>query len=156
MSVKIVEPHKSSLGMDANIAILIAYLAGVVIGWIPGLGYVAWLAPLVVYLLEKESDFVRFHAMQSLILSTIGALFGIIIAVFSGAIAATFMYSPTAGLGMLGLIGLVGTVLSIGILIFAIIAIVNGYHYKEYRIPVIGNLAAALAEKFKGVGNKSV
>ena len=151
----VVEPHKSSLGMDANIAVLIAYLGGVVIGWIPVLGYVAWLVPLAVFLLEKESGFVRFHAMQSLVLNAIGTLIGIVIAAFTGAIAATFLYSPTAGLGFLGLLGALTTVISIVILVFAVLAVVNGYQYKEYKIPMIGNLAVNLTEKFKGAGGKS-
>jgi uncharacterized membrane protein len=149
MTVKAYEPHKSSLGMDANIAVLIAYLAGVVIGWIPTIGYVAWLAPLVVYLLEKESNFVRFHAMQSLLLNAVGAAFGIMIAIFSGAIFFTAIHSPTASFGLLGLIGAVTLVISIVILIFAIIAVINGYQYREYKIPVIGNIAMNITGKSK-------
>lgn len=48
-----------SLGVDENIAALLAY----VLGWISG---------LVVILVEKDNAFVRFHAMQSII--TFGAL----------------------------------------------------------------------------------
>lgn len=154
-NVTVVEPHKSSLGMDANIAVIIAYLGGVVIGWLPTIGYIAWLVPLVVFLLEKDSEFVRFHAMQSLVLNAAGVLLGIIVSAFAGIIATTILYSPVAGLGFLGLIGLISTIISIIILVFAILAVVNGYRYKEYRIPVIGNLAVSLAAKFKGTTNKT-
>ncbi|KAB3531098.1 DUF4870 domain-containing protein [Alkaliphilus serpentinus] len=154
-NVKTVEPHKSSLGMDANIAVLITYLGGVVIGWLPAIGYVSWLVPLIIFILEKESDFVRFHSMQSLILNAVGALLGLIIVIFSGAIATTFFYSPAAGLGFLGILSLLTTIISIVILVFAILAVINGFKYKEYKIPVIGNLAEKLSVKFKGVTGKS-
>jgi uncharacterized membrane protein len=50
---------KSSLGMDASTAAAISYL-----GW--------WLTGLVVYFNERESRFVRFHALQSVVFT--GAL----------------------------------------------------------------------------------
>ena len=54
------ELKKSSLGMEANIAAGLAY----VLGWVTG---------LIFFLAEKESEFVKFHAAQSLI--TFGGLF---------------------------------------------------------------------------------
>ncbi len=149
-----VEPHKSSLGMDANIAVLIAYLGGVVVAWIPGLSYLAWLVPVVVFVLEKESRFVRFHAMQSFALSLVGVVFGIILAILTGIFATTLMYSPGAGLGFLGLIAILGTIISIVILVFAVIAIIQGFQYKEYKIPIIGNLAVKLADALEKVVHK--
>ena len=50
---------RSSLGMDASTAAAISYL-----GW--------WLTGLVVYFNERESRFVRFHALQSVVFT--GAL----------------------------------------------------------------------------------
>src|SRR6185369_8769164 len=49
-------PGKSSTGLDENIAALLSYIAG-------------WISGLVFFLIEKDSRLVRFHAMQSLILS---------------------------------------------------------------------------------------
>ena len=47
---------KSSTGLDENLAALLSYVAG-------------WITGLVFFLIEKDSRLVRFHAMQSLILS---------------------------------------------------------------------------------------
>ncbi len=44
---------KTSMGMQANTAALLSYLAG-------------WITGIIFYLLEKENKFVRFHAMQSI------------------------------------------------------------------------------------------
>ena len=46
--------EKTSIGLEANVAGLLCY----VLGWISGLVFI---------LIERESKFVRFHAMQSII-----------------------------------------------------------------------------------------
>jgi len=51
---------KSSTGMEPKIAVLISH-----IGFLVGAG---WLSGLIIYLLEKENRFVKFHAMQSLVI----------------------------------------------------------------------------------------
>jgi len=51
---------KSSTGMEPKIAVLIAH-----VGFLIGAG---WLSGLIIYLLEKENRFVKFHAMQSIVI----------------------------------------------------------------------------------------
>jgi uncharacterized membrane protein len=48
------EEGKSSIGLDSNIAGLLSY----VLGWITG---------LIFFLLEEKDEYVRYHAMQSII-----------------------------------------------------------------------------------------
>lgn len=144
-----VEPHKSSLGMEANVAILIAYLGSIIIGWVPFIGYGAFLIPLIIFLVEKESGFVRFHAMQSFLLSILSYVLkiamSIIQLIFSPVLSdiATLPSMMTAGV----VIGILGTLFSIAILVLAIIALINGYQYKKYRLPLLGNLAARLSDR---------
>ena len=45
---------KTALGLSRNVSALLAYVLG-------------WLSGLAVILIEKEDDFVRFHAMQSIV-----------------------------------------------------------------------------------------
>jgi len=102
---------RSSLNMSENIAALIAYMFG-------------WLSGLILLLVEKESRFVRFHALQSLL--------------FFGAMSLI--------LGVLGRIPVVGWVFAIigGILAFGfwIIGMVNAYRGELYRFPIVGDFAA--------------
>lgn len=151
----IVEPHKSSLGMDANIAVLIAYLGGVVVGWIPGIRYVAFLVPLVVFILEKESKFVRFHAMQSFALNILGLVLGLLFTLVTTIISGSIAYSsPGTALALISAMGVLGIIVSLGILVLAIIAVVNGFQYKEYHLPVLGNLAVKLVGTGEGLFHK--
>jgi len=150
--VKTVEPHKSSIGnMDANVMALVTYIAAIFVGFIPVLRYGAWLVPLVLYYMEKESDFVKFHAIQSLVLNIAGAVLGFFVSVVVGSIISasiTTPYTAYAVFGLTGIIGLVTTVISIIIFIFAILAMVNAYKYKQYRIPFAGKAADYALSKF--------
>ena len=103
---------KSSLNMSENHAALIAYLFG-------------WLSGLIILLLEKESRFVRFHALQSLI----------------------FFGAMTLILGILGRIPRIGWVFALvgGIATFGfwIIGMIKAYQGELYRFPVVGDFAGS-------------
>ena len=97
-------PHKSSLGgLDANLMALLCYVAAFVIGLIPGIRYVAFLAPLVLYFLEKNSRFVKFHAMQAFILELLYMLLNLILGLIGTAVlagsATSLIMGSAVGLG---------------------------------------------------------
>jgi len=64
---------KSSTGMESQIAVLIAYLF-------------SWIGGLVIYLIEKENKFVKYSAMQALILGIFEVACIIVISVILGLI----------------------------------------------------------------------
>jgi uncharacterized membrane protein len=111
------EPKKkSSTGLDENIAGPLCY----VLGWITG---------LIFFLVEKESKFVKFHAMQSIVAS--GALTLISIAVS--------IFTPSLRMVMSPLV----SILSIVILIVMIIKAYNG---EMYKLPIAGDIAEKQSE----------
>lgn len=108
---------KNSTGLEPNVAALLAYLFG-------------WVSGLVFYLIEKDDKFVRFAAMQSILLSvTYFALVFIISFVTFG-----FGWSLTYLLG-LGYFGL------------SIYLMVQAYNKKEVELPVIGKFAKDAVNK---------
>ena len=119
-SKSIVDPDlnkKSSTGMDAKVAILLAYIF-------------SWIGGLVFYLIEKDNRAVKWNALQALI---IGICDVIILIVFFG----IFSWVPCVGILsiVLGWLALVAG------LAFKIIAIVQVFQGKTYRIPGISKLA---------------
>lgn len=151
MSMKIYEPHKSSIGgIDANIIAIFCYLVAAIVGLIPVLRYFAWLAPLAFYFMDKESSFVKFHAMQAFVLNLAGAILGFLLSVVLGGLVGASVFSTHAfyaAFGFAGIISLIATIISITIIVFAVIAMVNAYNYKEYRIPLAGNIADMFSRK---------
>jgi uncharacterized membrane protein len=101
---------KTSTGMEQNLAGLLCY----VLGWITG---------IIFLLLEKDNRFVRFHAIQSIV------VFG------------AFMVIEI----ILGFIPVIGWILTslLGILAFIlwIVLMVQAYGGKMYKLPIAGDIA---------------
>ena len=129
---------KSALGLDGNLAAALGYPIGII--------------AIICLIMEKENKFVKFHALQSILLHVAMIvvmiavwIIGIIIAIAGVAAAAATNSGALGGLaGMLfGLIWLVVIVAYIGGLI---LAAVKSYQGLMFKLPVIGNMA----EKFAG------
>ncbi len=152
MTNQVVEPHKSSIaGLDANIAALLTYVASVVVGWIPVIRYFAWLVPLFLFFMEKESKFVKFHAMQSFVLHLVSAVLSFVVSVVLGGIVNAAMvnsYAAYVTVGFARIIGFLTTIIALVILVFAVIAMIKAFSYKEYYIPLVGTIAVKFASNF--------
>lgn len=106
---------KSSTGLDANIAALLCYVAG-------------WISGLVFFFIEKDSRFVRFHAMQSILVS--GAL-----SIASGVIGSIpFIRFFAFFIGLLHFI-------------FWIVMMYKAYNWETFKLPVAGDIAEQQAAK---------
>jgi len=97
---------KTSTGLQPNVAALLCY----VLGWITG---------LIFFLLEKENKFVRFHALQSLI------IFGVI------HLASIILIFTIIGPVVLGMVSLA----------LWIVLMITAYQGKKIKIPIVSDLA---------------
>jgi len=100
---------KTSTGLDENVAGLLCY----VLGWISGTIFI---------LIETENKFVRFHAMQSII------VFGIL---------------TVAGI-ILGFVPYIGWLVPAVSFIMWVVLMVKAYQGTKYKFPWAGNLAERL------------
>jgi len=111
--------EKTASGLQENVAGLLCY----VLGWVSG---------LILYLIETDNKFVRFHAVQSIIvfgfLSIVGIVFG---------------WIPLFGWIVTSLAGLLGFVLWI-------VLMVKAYQGTMYKLPVAGDLAEKWSAKKAG------
>ena len=126
---------KSSTGLDENIAALLSYLF-------------TWVSGLIFFLIEKDSRLVRFHAMQSILLTAAAIVVGIVlwIAWIVVAIVLAMMSEVLASLVSI-VMGLVLFVFYIAILIAFILCMVKAYQKQYFKLPVIGNLAEKFSTK---------
>ena len=108
---------KSSTGMEPKIAVLVSH-----VGFLVGAG---WLSGLIIYLLEKENRFVKFHAMQSLVIGVAEAILLIV-----------------TGLLMLVFIGFICFPLVLAAaLVIRIIIIMKANNGEYYKFPWLGEMA---------------
>ena len=156
MNRQVFQPSQSKMGgIDAKYAILIAYLGSIVLGFIPGVQYVAWLVPLVIFFIDKENTFIAFHAMQSFLLGVVAAVIYIILAIIVfaatfGAIHGAAAFNPIGfGAGVVAVVitGIIAVIVGIFVLIMLILATVKGFNYEIYEIPLVGKWSERIVFK---------
>ncbi|MEI6631469.1 MAG: DUF4870 domain-containing protein [bacterium] len=101
---------KTSLGMQPNLAAALSYLVGFITG-------------IVFYALEKENKFVRFHAMQSIVV--FGSLF---------VASIIFGFMPFIG-------GLISFLIGLGSLVLWVILMLKAYQGEDFKLPIAGDIA---------------
>lgn len=102
--------QKSSTGLDGNIAGLLSYLGTFVTG-------------IIFFLLEKESRFVKFHAMQSIVIS---------VPVF--VISLILNYIPFIG-------WILGPLFNLAALALWIVLMIKAYQGETFKLPIAGDIA---------------
>ncbi len=136
---------KSALGLDGNIAAALGYPVGII--------------AIICLIMEKENRFVKFHALQSILLHVLFVILAIAVWILTivlmiGAAAASAASSAGGAAGgivglLFSLIWLVVVIAYIGGLIFAA---VKAYGGNMFKLPIIGNMA----EKWTGTMGTAV
>jgi uncharacterized membrane protein len=101
---------KTSTGIQPNVAALLSYLAGFITG-------------IIFYLIEKDNQFVRFHALQSMI--AFGAIF--VLSLF-------FSFMPSIAVFLI-------PILNICALILWVVCMVKAYQGEKFKLPIVGDMA---------------
>jgi uncharacterized membrane protein len=133
------ETRKTALGLDANLGAALGYPIGII--------------ALIVFIIEKENKFARFHALQSLLYHVAWVILFIVLAVVFTVltIVATAIGSSSGGGAIAGILGLLITLVWLGVLLayFAILifAAVKAYGGKWFKLPVVGNMAEKIINK---------
>lgn len=143
---KKVSAHDSSLGMSANILAMLAYLATLILSFIPIVKHIAWFAPLILFFVEKRSPFVSWHCMQAFLLNVLSSVLSIIWSILTAGLSMGGLLTfGMFGFGFgIAVVGLIYTVVSIVVLVYSIIAIVKAYGYTVYHIPLLGDITDRL------------
>jgi uncharacterized membrane protein len=110
--------QSSGTNLEPNVAGALSYAFG-------------WITGLVFFLIEKDDDFVRFHAKQSIIvfgaITVLSIIFGILFLI------------PFVG-------WILGTLLWIATLVLWIFLMIKAYQGERFKLPIAGDLA----EKWQG------
>lgn len=127
MAKGIYSPHHSSIAhMNANIMSVLTYILPIIATYLPIVWRIAWLIPVVIFFIEKDSNLVKFHAMQSIILY----------------VARVIVISILRFIPLLGT--LLGSIVGIILILIALIAMIGAFNYEEIHIPFIGDFVVRL------------
>jgi uncharacterized membrane protein len=102
--------EKTSTGLTPNVAGLLCYLA-------------FWITGLIFLLIEKESKFVRFHAIQSI---AVYVVFWVVYII----------------LWLIPIVGwIINIFVAIAMLVLWIFMMYKAYQGEKYKLPIVGNFA---------------
>lgn len=139
------KPHISSFGDAAANLVAVACYIFILLFWTFG-----FVVVLLIFLVEKKSMLVRFHAMQAIFLWLARSVFGggltyeSIAAIITGNsqyMAIPYGWSSPAPV-LLARLAVDGI-----IILCAIIALTKAYHWRDWKIPFIGQLAMLICRK---------
>jgi len=119
-------PAAAGAGMEENVAGLLSYVLG-------------WLTGLIFFLIDKR-PFVRFHAMQSIIVFG-GAHILFFIFFFGGFLGGVF-----GGLAMAGISWAIYLLSELALLVCWILCMVKAFQGQRFKLPVVGNIAEGFAK----------
>jgi uncharacterized membrane protein len=111
--------EKSSTGLDANLAALLCYAAG-------------WITGIVFFVLEKDSKFVKFHAMQSIVVFLSLTVFWYVL-----------VWIPFIG----WLFFFLSPIVFLLSLVLWILLMVKAYNGEKFKLPIAGDIAEQQAAK---------
>lgn len=145
----IYDPHRSTIfDLDANLVAGFCYLMTLL-----PLGWLSLVALIVIFFVEKQSDFVKFHAAQSFSISCLLYLLGrIVVLVFSLASITTpfaiIDIISTLTFGTFGsILALALILISLAVFILRVYLMVQAFRYREAFIPLFGHFADFLCRK---------
>ena len=128
---------QTSTGLAPNVAGALSYI---------------WIVGLVMFFLEKTNDFIRFHAMQSVLYGVVGSVVMTILAILNAIVAIVFGVASAAA-GDRGIISMLISLISMVIWLIIplvylaglILGAVKAYQGVKFKLPIIGNLAERIA-----------
>jgi len=136
MNLKLYDRHKS-FGIDANYVASMIYLIPGLIGMlIPAVSPFTFLVPLLVYFIEKNSKFVRFHCLQYLLLSFVSNLL-LYLMMF------LMIMDESMAVFAITLTNLI-TVAMFGALVFCVF---KAALWRSWRVPYIGWIASKIVKE---------
>ncbi|MDP2892090.1 MAG: hypothetical protein Q8O09_03005 [Bacillota bacterium] len=119
---------KSSTGLNENVAALLCYI----------LGPFTWIVALIFFFIEQKSKYVKFHAMQALLLSAIFFVLWLIFMIVAGA---------TLFLGIWVVFMAIEWIIFLAAVAISVICIIQAYSKKDIVLPIIGPIAYKIASK---------
>ena len=166
-----IPPHRSSMGLEANLLCMALFLVLLLFDRVLFIG--AWALPLLAYLMEKQSEYVKKMALQASVLGFLGDVIPAFLQWVSGMLGGVLLGSAmwdslsfgwTNGMNVehlirtlfssgllemipLAVLGILSAVVSVGTLVISIMGAVQSYRYQDFEIPLIFPLARQIDEK---------
>lgn len=116
---------KTKLGLDQNLEGALCYL-------------LAWVTGIVFYILEDDNEYVKFHAMQSIIVFLPLTILSFFLSGFFGLL----WWSPAWVI-----LSAIGTIIGVITFILWLILMLKAYKGEKFKVPIAGDIAENMIKK---------
>lgn len=129
----------SFLNLDSNVGAMLCYIANF-------LCCIGVILAIIFLVTEKENRFVKFHAVQSLLLAAFQIVVGIVIGILGLLLSLALNAFDMSWMAWILILGL-RFILLIIFLILWIMGGIKAYGGQWYKLPIIGNFAWSMVNK---------
>jgi len=146
------QPHKSSVGIEANKTVIIMYIIISILFWVSYIKYFAWLIPVLFFIIEKKSKFVKYNAVQGFFIGVIRAVISLLLKLIGDAIALKDLSGimsydvKNRWISAAMLPGEIDVFIGIGFIVFVLVLIIKSIDYARVSVPGIGDIASTLSK----------
>ncbi len=104
---------------------------------------------IILYILEKEDNYVRYHSMQSILLTVVGVILGILLAIIGAIFAPTYsVYGYVYNLGVTSpIVWILQLIVWLGFAAVIIYSMIQAYKGVWHKLPIIGEMALKITSK---------
>jgi uncharacterized membrane protein len=125
---------KTALGLEANLGAAIGYPVGVL--------------AIIMFFMEKENRFARFHALQSILYSAVAVVVFVALIIVWLVLSLLLSLVSSALATVVGiLMGLVLVGIGLAYLGGLVFCALKAYGGNSFKLPVVGNMAEKIANK---------
>lgn len=149
---KRVDSHKSSIrNYDANVLSFAIYFIVMIASFIPFLNYIVFALPLIIYVMEKKSDFVRSNSLQAFVVSLFSSIFSLMCLLVSFVAkprcneSLSFCFGSSIIHKMFSMFGSVRWMFSGFIFVICLVLALRAYNYEEYKLNYVGGFIDKVA-----------
>lgn len=150
--------RSSIYDLPTNIISALIYIVPAAFAWIPMVGYFAWILPMLVFMIEKKSNFVRFCAAQSFCIGLIRLVFCVVFDSIRNIALSTFAnygqytdfiqtWGEVTAPGHAALA--IGNIISIALCVVCIVSAILAYKKDLWRIPIVGKVSEFMTTELK-------
>jgi uncharacterized membrane protein len=101
---------------------------------------------IILFIVEKEDNYVRYHAMQSILLNVVEVVVWILLMILN-AIFWTPYTITTYIYGGWGFLAILGLIVWLAFLALTVYCMIRAYKGAWFKLPVIGNIATNIVNK---------
>lgn len=150
---------KSSIfGLHTNVLSALVYVVPALFAWIPVIGYFAWIIPMLVFMTERKSNFVRFSAAQAFCIGLARLVFDVVFdSIHNTALRTVALYGQSHDfISFWGAIetpgataSMIGDILGILLCAIGLVAATMAFLRKLWRMPILGKISEFMTTQLK-------